>query len=183
MISGYDKTQKCYLCKTEKDLNSFIRRKDGRYYRMCMPCNEEVQKKKLEKKKGKKNIHTATHRTCYKCQRFLTNDNFTKRSVGTYFSACKECNKYGFAQTRRSRLMNSEGSFTSKEFNEKLKLYDSCPMCKRKWDQIPKAKNLKTVIEADHIIPLYENGTNYIENIQPLCYSCNSKKGHRLIES
>ena len=56
-------------------------------------------------------------------------------------------------------------------------------MCKRKWDQIPKAKNLKTVITADHIIPLYENGTNYIENIQPLCYSCNSKKGHRLVKS
>ena len=53
-------------------------------------------------------------------------------------------------------------------------------MCKRKWDDIPKTKNLKTVIAADHIIPLAKNGTNYIENIQPLCYSCNSKKGDRL---
>ena len=42
MVSNYDNSQKCYLCKTEKDLNSFIRRKDGRYYRMCMTCNEEV---------------------------------------------------------------------------------------------------------------------------------------------
>ena len=30
--------------------------------------------------------------------------NFTKRSVGTYFSACKECNKYEFQHTRRARL-------------------------------------------------------------------------------
>jgi len=179
MMKVKDQYQECYLCKDSQDLNNFIRRKDGKYYRMCMKCNEEVQKEKLKRKK-KKNLHTDTHRTCYKCQRFLTNDNFTRRSVGSYFSACKECNKYGFAQTRRSRLKNSEGSFTTREFNEKLKLYEFCPMCKRKWEDIPKPKNLKTVIAADHIIPLAKNGTNYIENIQPLCYSCNSKKGDRL---
>ena len=87
-----NKYQECYLCKTTQNLNNFIRRKDGKYYRMCIECNEEVQKEKLKKKK-KKNLHTDTHRTCYKCQRFLSNDNFTRRSVGTYFSACKECNK------------------------------------------------------------------------------------------
>ena len=37
-----DKHQECYLCKTEKDLNNFIRRKDGKYYRMCIECNEKV---------------------------------------------------------------------------------------------------------------------------------------------
>jgi 5-methylcytosine-specific restriction endonuclease McrA len=169
--------QQCYLCKTKKDLHNFIRRKDGRYYRVCIKCNWEVQKNR-----GKKRLkHSRTHRTCYKCLRVLKNDNFTKRSTGTYFSACKDCNKYGFAQTRRARLLGSEGSFTSKEFKEKLKQYNACPICKRNWKDIKVPKGKKTVIAADHINPISKGGKNTIDNIQPLCFSCNSKKGDKYI--
>ena len=169
--------QECYLCKTKKDLHNFIRRRDGKYYRVCIKCNWEVQKNR-----GKKRLkHTASHRTCYKCLRVLKNINFTRRSTGTYFSACKECNKYGFAQTRRARLLQSEGSFTSREFREKLKKYEKCPICKKNWDRIKKPKNLKTVIAADHIIPISKGGKNTIDNIQPLCFSCNSRKGDKII--
>ena len=68
-------TQDCYLCDATKPLKEFIKRKDGIYYRMCKDCNEEVQKKKLENP-GKRLKHTDTHRTCYKCMRFLENTNF-----------------------------------------------------------------------------------------------------------
>ena len=128
--------------------------------------------------------HTSTHRTCYKCRRFLHVNNFTRRKVGTYFSACKECNKYFFQQKRRALLAQTEGSFTAKEFQDLLKKHDKCPMCKRKWDEIPVLENRKNPWTADHIIPINplpgeKQGTNYISNIQPLCYSCNSKKGNR----
>ena len=181
MNERYDNTQECYLCKTEKDLDSFIRRKDGKYYRMCKDCNEHVQRKKLERKKGQKNLHTSTHRTCYKCQRFLTNENFTLRSDGSYFSACKECNKYGFAQTRRARMHKSGGIIDQKEFQKKLALYDACPMCERKWEDIPLPKGKKSAVAMDHIMPISKGGTNTIDNVQPLCYSCNSKKGDKII--
>ena len=110
----------CYLCKSEKNEDEFILRKDGLRYKMCMDCNEEVQKKKLENK-GKRLFHTEKDRTCYKCMRFLPVTNFTRRSTGTYFSACKECNKYEFSHTRRARLLEAGGKFTQKEFNDLLK--------------------------------------------------------------
>ena len=43
-------SQTCYLCNQEKNLEEFIQRKDGIYYRMCKTCNEEVQKKKFKVK-------------------------------------------------------------------------------------------------------------------------------------
>jgi 5-methylcytosine-specific restriction endonuclease McrA len=32
-------------------------------------------------------------------------------------------------------------------------------------------------VTVDHIVPLAKSGGNTIDNVRPLCYSCNSKKG------
>lgn len=44
------------------------------------------------------------------------------------------------------------------------------------------ACNQKGMLVPDHIISLYLGGKNTIDNIQPVCLSCNSKKGDRAVD-
>lgn len=72
-------------------------------------------------------------------------------------------------QKRRALHAQAEGSFTLGEWEVLKKQYGyTCPMCKKKEPEIK--------LTIDHIIPLSRGGSNYVENIQPLCKSCNSKK-------
>ena len=70
---------------------------------------------------------------------------------------------------RRSLKENAEGTHTFIEWELMKKQYRYiCPCCNEKEPEIK--------LTQDHIIPLSKGGSDYIENIQPLCRNCNSKK-------
>lgn len=72
-----------------------------------------------------------------------------------------------------ARKKGAEGSHTLKEWEElKEKVEYLCVYC----------RELKPLTK-DHIKPLSEGGTDYIENIQPLCRNCNSKKWKHIYEN
>ena len=73
----------------------------------------------------------------------------------------------------RVKRMGAEGSFTKEEWDKKKKEYNNCCVNCGISEEIEK-------LTIDHIIPLSKGGTNWIENIQPLCFLCNLKKGNRL---
>ena len=168
---------KCYRCGASKTDEEFIRRVDDRYYRMCRTCVSDIL---LMKSKGKQRLpHSKTHRICYLCRRSLPNNRFTRRSNGTYFSACKDCNRHVFGQRRRARMASADGAYSYEEWLIVLSQYPRCPDCDRAWSEIPVPTGRKGCVTVDHTVPISKGGSNYIENVRPLCYSCNSKKGNR----
>ncbi len=71
-----------------------------------------------------------------------------------------------YNSARRTRLLNAEGNFTAEEFAD---------ICKRQRDRCAACRK-KRKLTADHIKALSAGGTNWPNNIQGLCHSCNSRK-------
>jgi 5-methylcytosine-specific restriction endonuclease McrA len=172
-------TKRCYRCGRDQPLTDFIAKKNSETYDMCSPCLNDILTNGGQRGKKERQLHTATERICYLCRQAKPNDSFTRRSNGTFFSACKACNINVFAQRRRARMLAAEGSFTTEEWLEVLAKHPCYPDCGRQWKEIPVPPNRKSVITRNHVLAISKGGRNDIGNIQPLCYSCNSRKGDR----
>lgn len=76
---------------------------------------------------------------------------------------------------RRILKFNAVGEHTQNEWETLKAQYNwICPCCKKQEPSV--------TLSRDHIIPLTKGGSDNIENIQPLCRSCNSKKYNKIIK-
>lgn len=80
-----------------------------------------------------------------------------------------------YKNVRRSRIAGGGGSFTPDEWIQLITYHGRrCPCCGR---QEPEVK-----LTADHIVPVSKGGSSNIDNIQPLCLSCNCSKQDKSID-
>lgn len=76
---------------------------------------------------------------------------------------------------RRTRKTQAGGSYTLDEWELLRAKYNyACLKCGKREPEIK--------LTADHVMPVSKLGSSNIDNIQPLCRSCNSAKGDRYID-
>lgn len=81
-----------------------------------------------------------------------------------------------WTKNKRNRMKRSNGGLHTYGEWETLKAqYNwTCPSCDKKEPKIS--------LTRDHIIPISRGGSDNIENIQPLCGSCNSRKNNKIVK-
>lgn len=73
------------------------------------------------------------------------------------------------------RRRNADGTHVFAEWETLKAQYNwICPSCGKREPEIK--------LTEDHIVPLSKGGSDNIENIQPLCRSCNSKKSTKIFK-
>lgn len=76
-------------------------------------------------------------------------------------------------ETRRCRKIKAVGSIETKDWIKLCEKYDNrCLRCGKQ----------DVTLSVDHIVPLSKGGSNTIDNVQPLCVSCNSRKHTKIID-
>lgn len=76
------------------------------------------------------------------------------------------------SRSQRLTAARAKGSHTKQEWMALLEIFGQCVRCGATDGNLVK----------DHIEPIYQGGSDAIENLQPLCLSCNSSKGPEAVD-
>ena len=165
--------KKCGLCGLEKDIEDFYRAKSGTHGRQgyCKECSkakrrecyhknaQEINRKEYERRKGDP-LYIA-----YMQNWRDTNREAIRKQCRDYYSEHPEL-WVVYNNNRKARVRGGGGGFTIEQWLE------LCELC----GYVCLSCSLNLPLTVDHIKPVSKGGSSFIQNIQPLCQSCNARK-------
>jgi 5-methylcytosine-specific restriction endonuclease McrA len=177
--------KKCSKCGAEKELGEFkkdARRPDGRGS-WCKSCEHKASAQwhalHPEKAPAYDKKYRATHLEQRQEQQREVARKYRQKHPEKVKIALKrwiaEHRDYKHAEkrNRRAQKRTNGGVVTAKEWQSILDKYNhKCLACGK--------SDVK--LTMDHVIPIKLGGPNTIDNIQPLCSTCNSRKGSKHID-
>lgn len=170
-------TKKCVKCGVEKNLSDFNVAplgKDG-FRTDCKACQKERNRLwRIEHKDIQEACRASwkeRHPT-YNIDYYIANkEAVTERNKQWRKSRPDKVTEYN--HKRRSRINENGGVITEKEWLDILEKFEyKCVCCG--------VDNQKLTL--DHIVPISRGGANVADNVQPLCGTCNRKKGTKTID-
>ena len=174
-IKGFQKGHKPTI-ETREKISKALSRKVGF---SCDMCGAKSTSSPSHYNKKKRHFCSTGCYSMFRRTRLPKNEQHAWKGGVTQYEAhrryvAKNPERIAHLKARRyAREKGAEGSHTLEEWKA---IKDSCGnVC------IFCGSNEK--LTKDHIIPLSKGGSDYIENIQPLCKSCNSKKHNHIYEN
>ena len=158
-------TKLCKGCRTEKALSEFYKHSqtaDG-YPNYCKVCRRAYQ-------------GSRPHEAVAEIERRRNQKRARKAHLARNLKRWRRKNpaKTAVQRDRRRALeLGAECSYSAEEFLALCENYGSICLCCRSGDR---------PLTPDHVVSLSRGESNSIDNIQPLCRSCNSRKNAKTID-
>jgi len=173
--------KRCYGCgkwKNKKEFGKNKRNKDG-IHSQCKKChNNDAYKWKNANIEKVRKVNRESNHKLYIAnpQKYHEWRRANSEKVSEYNHQYYSINKEKFAEKTANRRAKCNGGIVTAEQWETLKRkYNyTCLRCKKREPEI--------ALTRDHVLPLEFGGLHVIENIQPLCKSCNSWKHTKHID-
>lgn len=168
----------CSKCNTIKPLADFYASKSSTTGRSawCIPCfKADVT---VRNKRPERVVYEANYRAAHSAQGIQKNRAWYERNhekvkadrrayVQKYPDKVRHIKRLDKARRR-----GAPGKYTQAQWDMLCIWFDNqCLRC-----------GARCQLTADHVLPVTKSGTNDIANIQPLCGSCNSRKGTHYID-
>lgn len=186
--------KQCRICGFFKHLDLFSRMKDARdgHHNICKSCdgarrrrqyyeNHERELAAATKTRERRKDEVTIYLQKYRAEHKEKANAYSKRYRQENKEKILDLNRRYLANNREKIRKQGQLSYAKRKANGGTFTNDEWFALCNQFGNVCVCCGEQERLTVDHIIPITKGGTSDIGNLQPLCKSCNSRKGDRII--